>query len=443
MENSGRQIRWLVMTLLFITGVLTEVYLLTGCRNQWGQDASSLIFFLGSLLAGAAAMILSFLPAPAARTPNKYRPGWISIAAWIFVVFLLVLPVIQLAWQKFPVDYSDPSQSDIIPQIHAMVSRFWHGVNPYLVIRDWGYDLSPTYLPLTWFPFSIPYALDLDYRIVAFVLFLLAVVVAFKYWQPGWIGILAGSAYLLLWLRRVAIDDDIIYGVTVEWLIAGYYLIFLASWRSRSAWIQALALLLCLLSRYALVFWLPILILYLWNLRGRMHVYKGIMITLGGLMLIYVLPFLARDPGSFSRGLAHHQRAAIDEWHGQPWQENLDQPYTLYKGVGLANRFYEMSDLPVEQRLQRLQRTQILLLIVWVIVSMGLFTWRVRKMIHPMYFLWGSLKIYLALFYHMLQLPYTYLFVVLVAINLPMLVRLFRDRGIIDQSTVPAPATTV
>ena len=237
--------------------------------------------------------------------------------------------------------------------------------------------------------------------------------------------------------------QDIIYGVTVEWLIAGYYLIFLASWRSRSAWIQALALLLCLLSRYALVFWLPILILYLWNLRGRMHVYKGIMITLGGLMLIYVLPFLARDPGSFSRGLAHHQRAAIDEWHGQPWQENLDQPYTLYKGVGLANRFYEMSDLPVEQRLQRLQRTQILLLIVWVIVSMGLFTWRVRKMIHPMYFLWGSLKIYLALFYHMLQLPYTYLFVVLVAINLPMLVRLFRDRGIIDQSTVPAPAPTV
>ncbi|HRV87327.1 MAG TPA: hypothetical protein P5275_20820 [Saprospiraceae bacterium] len=442
MEQSVRQLWWYAMALLLLLGVFGEVCLLTSCRDRWGQDTSSIVLFIASFVVGAVLLILSFIPAPAPRTPRKYRPGWVSIAAWVFVVVLLALPVIQAAWHKFPVDYSDPSQSDIIPQIYVLLDRFWHGINPYLVINEWGYDLSPTYLPFTWLPFSVPYALGLDFRMYAFGLFLIGVVVSIKYWQPGWIGIFVGCAYLFLWLRMVAIFDDIVYGVTVEWMIAGCYLLFLASWRSRSVWFQALTLSACLLSRYALIFWLPMFALYLWNLRSRKHVLKGMAIVAGTVLVLYVLPFWLRDPGSFTRGLAHHQRAALAEWHGQPWQDDMNKPYTLYKGVGLANRFFESSETPVENRLKRLQRTQIALLMGWVALSMLLYWRTVRKMIHPTYFVWGSFKIYLALFYHLLQLPYTYLFVVLVAINIPILVRIFRDRGIVDQATLPVPAPT-
>lgn len=351
----------------------------------------------------------------------KYFPSLILI---ILVIFLW--EPVSGVFNKFPFESIDATQSDIIPQIKTMLGWLFDGVFPYQPIIDWGYELFPTYLPLTWLPFSIPELLSIDYRIFAILILGLGYYVMCQYDHKYPIGIILSAVFLYLLLKRISEFEDTILGYSIESMIAGFYLLFIASWKSSNKFILAGALLLCLLSRYSLVVWLPVYFIYLWKSQSFVFSLRTGLWTLAGVVVLYIIPFWSQDTTIYQRGMAHHAKAAINEWKGQPWQEDQTKPYSLYKGFGMAYKFFEKSDMALEDRLSNLQTVHLSLLIGFVILFALFLYFYYHHLAIPVLFLLGSFKIYLALFYHFVQIPYSYLFLVLLILNIPILIILFQ-----------------
>ena len=387
---------------------------------------SSVIFFLAtSLLIGIFTCFLAF---------KKGRINWPAPDHNNIITIILLVVLIILLWQpiaavfeKFPFDSIDATQSDIIPQIQTMVDWAAHGVFPYQPIIDWGYELFPTYLPLTWLPFFIPEILQLDYRIFSVVILFLGLFILFWRARKNTIGQLVSAIFFYFLLVRICEFEDTILGYSIEAMVAGFYLLFISSWSSKKQIYLAAGILLCLLSRYSLVIWLPIYFVFLWKKEGFNFSFKTGLIVFLGVVLIYVIPFLSQDLSIYKRGMQHHAKAAKNEWKGQPWQEDPTKPYSLYKGMGVAYKFFEMEEESLDDRLSKLQTTHLALLIfITLLFSLILYLFYSR-IADPPLFLLGSFKVYLAVFYHFIQIPYSYIFLVLLVINIPILMKVHSD----------------
>ncbi len=413
---------------LFISILLTLCYLeigfISSYKEQLPHTTASDLFLWTSLMIGIFTCIASLIN-PIFKWPkivwSKYLPGIILI-----VLISLLWEPVSAVFNKFPFQLIDATQSDIIPQIRTMLGWLVEGVFPYQPIIDWGYELFPTYLPLTWLPFSIPELLSMDYRIFAILILGMGYFFICQQNQKHLIGLLLSAVFLYLLLKRISEFEDTILGYSIESMIAGFYLLFIASWKSTNKVLLASALVLCLLSRYSLVVWLPVYFIFLWKKQNFTFSFKTGLWTLVGVILIYIIPFWSQDTSIYQRGLNHHAKAAINEWKGQPWQEDPTKPYSLYKGFGKAYKFFEKPDLTLEERLNKLQKVHLSLLIGSVLIFSLILYFLYNYLFAPILFLLGSFKVYLALFYHFVQIPYSYLFLVLLILNIPILINLFQ-----------------
>ena len=337
--------------------------------------------------------------------------------------FAFALPEILAIYKQYPIL---PKYADILPQIDKMIDLFLAGENPYEAIKvHHDYEIVSPYMPFHWGPLILPKVLGVDLRLGTLGLWLLAIL--FFTWQISRSNTSIVAKVLLVLLPAIFLNllahyQPIIFRISAELSIAACYL-FLASTllRKSTIWV-GIALLTCLLSRYMVVFWVPLLGLIWWKEYQKKETIILGGIVLGGILLFYILPFFTQNPAHISQGLAHHDRVMEKVWTFEPWHaETIDKPATLFKGLGMAGYFYDFWPGEILHRLKAAKTLHLVIPII-TILGLGIYYLRKGKSLHIPLFLLGSLKIYLTLFYHLLPLPIEYYFFVPLCVSMVLLV---------------------
>lgn len=325
--------------------------------------------------------------------------------------------------------------SDVIPQITTLVERFLHGEQPYYPIKFTEYSLYPTYLPFQWMPYIPLQLLNIDLRWLPTMAMWAACCYFFLRHRKTAAGGLWDMVIpiwpLVLWAAYI-LHDNRMFIFLVEGLIAGYYFLAAESIKSHKAMLIAISVSLCLLSRYSIIFWVPLCMLLHFASGKRRDALVIAAVAIGFFLVFYWLPFLRRDASVFINGYTYHTNAAHDEWL-RDIATHQGKVY-LYNGLGFTS--FAMLLLPGnEGHILMLYKNIHLFMCALTILVLALMYIR-NKDKYPLHtFLLFSFKVYLTIFYAFIQIPYKYLFFVPVVVSLSLLGAAFRPAGVKEKQT--------
>ncbi|MEL6866055.1 MAG: hypothetical protein AAFP19_16630 [Bacteroidota bacterium] len=398
--------------LLLFTGIYYELAMQTFKMNVYGPYDSPIVWMGAGLLTCVAAWcLLAFQPK---RAVDHYPIGRNRVLMILWGVFalgsLLMAAKLSAIFATYPVD---AQYSDIIPSLELYVKRWMAGEKVYAPFQFPTWVVLPTYFPLLWMPYGFSEYFQIDYRWTAYIVFLLAVFLYFirmsKFQMPIW-ELLIKAILPFVLINYYIVNVDKVFGHAVELLPVGFYLLLTLTLFHRSTFIMGLGILLCLLSRYAFTFWLPIYLLIFWIEKGFMPAFKVGLWVLAGVLLLYVLPFLAKDWTILTNGLAYYSKTAEGQWMIQSWQEEGQVPHHLNKGLSFAMYFYDVHEYEVMDRLAMNRKAHLVACgIAAVLLFLGYLLGRKRGLNVRLYMLVG-LKFYLVIFYGFFYVPFSYLY---------------------------------
>lgn len=412
-------------------------------QNKFGIYKSPVISILAGIAVTLAAFGLAGFKTP--TVPLNKSNQILSRLKWSPVVKygLFLLAFVLLAYwvgnfmgnifERTPVE---AKISDIIPSLEMYVQRLLGGEVVYRPLPFEGYSVDPTYFPLLWAPYIFSELLQIDYRWTAYGVFLLAI---FLYQMKllrqdiPVFEILVKMSIPFVWLYLFTQFASGTLGMAVELLPVGFYLLLTLSVFNRRPWLMAIGILLCLLSRYAFTFWLPVYLLIYWIEYGFKNVFQVSFYVLLGVLGLYVIPFLSKDWMILKKGLDYYEKTAVGQWETQPWQEPGAKPHHLVKGLSLAIYFYDYQKYTVPDRLSLNRKTHITVCaITALLLLLGYFYYRKKGLNTKMYLLIG-LKLYLVIFYGFFYVPFSYLFQLPLFLSIPLLYNIpFLRKGELD-----------
>lgn len=237
----------------------------------------------------------------------------------------------------------DIKTSDIIPYINDLyLKRLFNGEFVYKLAPDMGYgNWTPNYLPFHWLPFVISYFFQFDHRWTVLAVFFITVYIymfhfiSAKSKKEYWFNASLPFLFLLLLFYKQPGN----FAHTVELLIASYYFLLAMFLLKNNVIGKSLGLTLTLLSRYIVVFYIPIALVIEFYLNKKQLI-KQIVIVVILVSAFYIIPFLLKDNSIFFKGAAAYDLAALGEWDGQSWQQPNDSPFQLFQGMGFASWAY-------------------------------------------------------------------------------------------------------
>ena len=296
--HKERRLKFIVL-ICFCLFTLSEFLLLTVFRSSFlPAPVNGVVIFLLSVLAGVLAMYYS--------CKKDFQTSFIlksEYTKYLGYFFLLLLSVNIFLWARYlyihPVSYKE---SDIIPLIQKMVTHQQSGIDPYTVINEWGYEIKPTYLPMMWMPFHITEWMHIDYRhlcMAAWVLLHLWLISRYRVKNENAAAITVCLFFLQLLFFLYLINSDLSFSRTVELLVSCYYAALVLSFKRANIFLIALFLLLCLLSRFSILIWVPFLIIVIYARYGFSYALKLLLITIIGIIVFYGVPYLSKDPHLF------------------------------------------------------------------------------------------------------------------------------------------------
>ncbi len=416
---------------LFVVFLFCEILLITSQRLRYmGQRENAIVLiFLGAGM-GLFAVLSAFkLPIPREKRQSINSE---TLALRIVAVIGVALCAFHFN-REIKVIPIDIHLSDILPTIQVMNQRLLEGTYPYALIQSFGYDLSPTYLPLMWMPFFPATIFHFDERWVSFVIWTIAAIFTIRR-AHTW-GLRTEAKWLITALpffHFIFIEEgtDATFGNTVEIMIAGFYMLFalqldkirayLAGSPLKSGALLAFFIALCLLSRYAFLLWLPLCFLVVWVENRKLALYTAAWV-LAWVLVLFAIPFLTKDPMIYFNGLKHYSSAALAGW------SQVGNQGPLYDGMGIAGIFRDEWGGEMADRLAGLQRWQFIVSISAVGLC-ALLWWKKRAQLqHLPLFLLGSLKFYFAFFYGFIQMPYTYLMLTPCFLSIVILLSFYRE----------------
>ena len=418
--------------IILLAGMLMEL----GFQTFWleGSDpyVNPFLWLLGGLMTcGAAFYLIGFKKRPAAISLDyyqRYNNALLILSVTLFSALMIGFFLSDIFY-RYP---SDPMTSDILPSLEAYVRRFLSGEKVYAPIPFPGWTVNPTYFPMMWLPYCFSEWLQMDYRWTAYIIFVIAIYLynlKIVRQDIPYIESALKALVPFLFLLAFVNHREIVFGYAVELLPVGFYLILTLTIFNQSRFLMAVGILLCLMSRYAFTFWLPIYFLVIWLEWGFRDLLKVGLTVLAGVLLIYVLPFLAKDWTIFGKGLAYYNATAVGQWYTQAWQETGAKPHHLNQGLGFAIYFYDFLEGSVEERL-RLNR-------MWHLIACGIaalmilatyFFYR-KKGLNSKIYLIIALKFYLLIFYAFFQVPFSYLYMVPLFLSIAILYNVPFKRG--------------
>jgi len=387
--------------------ILTEAFSLLFLHKQHitGNTPNAVILFISSMAAGVL-VIMKFYNngtiqvADTSGKKNRYAVLLTSIAAiaWMAIdansVFERI--VIDIYW------------SDIIPAVQIVTKRFVEGAYPYAPMTELGYTTPVGYMPFHWLPYSIAEVLKFDYRWISFSAFVLAfmVLIVRTYKRNVTATIitifLTTASYYLMSRYSTGIM-----AVTVELLIAAYYMLLVSGINSNKYMTIGATVAICLLSRYSFALWLPLGIFVLYTNGDRKLLLKAIITSIVIILLCYIIPFLSKDWTVFYKTNTGY---AGMNWE---WQHLCDNgvPCNLFNGVGFAHLYYNHYGQANYKAAFETCRLVFFFASIGVCIAMGIWYCINKKKIDYRIFLMASLKIYLSIFFACMIVPYDYLMI--------------------------------
>jgi hypothetical protein len=319
---------------------------------------------------------------------------------WLLLgIALLVICRFALQWMEDdPLDYHS---ADMLPIIRIMCQRFISGawLHVYDPIPEIWHGTVPIYLPAMWMPFSIPEIMHIDVRWLTVVLFLVVLGIFLWRIQPeqkdGWL--LCLCAFLLYWWL-FADEKAGLLTFTEEGVVVFYYvLLTLVLLRKKQhIWLLGICTSLCVLSRYALVGWLPAMAFYFIFTKEWKNLLRFAFTGVACFLLLVLLPFGSHIINSMM-GLP----GAYIDFTARVWR---DAPHVFSTSLGWAKFFGS-------RRIEQLHYLLITLSLCVPLLAMvsGL-------LLHKKYkFPAGNLplavfKLSLVVFFSFIDVPYLYLF---------------------------------
>ena len=284
----------------------------------FGKSIFSISFLNPSLILLAYLLFaLLYLKADKSKQYTSYETN-------IVVSFLIGFLTIAAGYNKFKEAIDSlsvfDSYSDILTQLITQANWFLNGIFPYQEVSspNFFHKPFPVYMPLHWGPLTIAIKLNHDVRWIGFF----ALAFAYGLWGIFYFRRTAFSIFSIINFFIPSLVflsfmyKDKIYAVTIETLIVSYYLILLLGLLSKNNLIIAIGISLCLLSRYTLLFWMPLFAIVFYFENSKMANIKLWLIVLFAVLFIYVIPFLSHDTSIFLKGISYHNKAVVDEIRG-------------------------------------------------------------------------------------------------------------------------------
>lgn len=351
----------------------------------------------------------------------------------VLLIALIIVPL-WLNYSEILLKYRIiPQESDIIPSIQTYVHRLLGGETVYKIIHFPDYDLTPDYVSLTWLPYVIAEVIGLDYRVFSLLLFFIFILlysgfIIRKNKNNIFAYILPVIAFTFLYY--LVLYGPSMFGRTLELTIAVFYMILATTIMSKNKLILVSGILLCLLSRYALSFWLVSYMLILLNDRGFKYFIILNSYILLGILLIFI-PFISHDLNLFIDGLKYYSKSSINEWKFHGPHNPQDKPYTLSKGFGFAIYYYDYVSGTLRSKLQALQWTHLIVSIVSGLSVYVLFVINKLNIKDRKIFLVFGLKFFIMVFYVFIQIPYDYLYIVPLFLSISILGEMINKKKIV------------
>ena len=406
----------IITNILFVLFIILEnaslfyffkAEILTQGKNAWCLFLSSILFGVVVLYKFYGATIVK--EEKKRRIANKISYVVLPLAFvgglyWLFTLYLDLFTRLGI----------DPSYSDIIPTIQVLCRRLLAGEYPYNVISMCGYTQQVTYLSMHWLPYTIAEFYKFDPRWVSSSIWALAAILIFvrSLKSPNIYVRSLVPVFLVAGNSLIYYNTSGILGLTIEIMIAGYYMMMVSGLNQKNGIIQGLFISLCLLSRYSLVLWLPLYAYVLYLSGNRKQLYLSVATVFTVAIFSYVIPFLSKDWSILYRGYKTYDSGAIFEWTRlQDRGINKDKPLMLFSGTGYAYFFYtRLESMDVLSRIKIMQKVH-LFCSIGITVAMGIWYWYKRTKIDYRIFLMASFKIYLSVFLFLIHVPYEYLMI--------------------------------
>ncbi len=400
--------------------------------KHFGMKVGPFVYLIAGLGTGIAAWLIG-RKNPVNNLYFVFRTGRVPEMILMTILYLIGFFWLKENLQWIINDYTiDFKQSDIIPSLEIYVSRFLSGEFVYQPFTfdpiKWpAWTIKPTYFPLLWMPYVIPELLNFDYRFMAYYVFMLAIAIyCFRLFQQNipTLEMILKAMFPFLLLQYFFKYSTSFFGMTVELMPVGLYLILCMTIFRKNFFLVGIGILLCLLSRYAFTFWLPVYLLIIWMEHGFTKVFKSSLVVAVGVLLIYVIPFMSKDWSILQDGLAYYHTTAVTQWSHQNWQKHGDIPFYLTQGMSFAIYAYENIEGTVEDKLGVAKKIHILACTIAAVFMLLYYQLIRHKKYNIRLFLICGLKLYLVVFYSFFYVPFTYLYMLPFFLNLALLLEM-------------------
>jgi hypothetical protein len=292
--------------------------------------------------------------------------------------------------------------ADMLPIIGVMCQRFLNGRfnQVYQPIPEMWNGIQPIYLPALWLPFCSSFFFHFDMRWITVGGIWLSVLLCIL---PAWKRACTVLFYvfalltLLAWLHLDQTHNVI--RLSEEGVIFFYYSLLAVAILSGDARAIGSTIALCLLSRYAIIGWLPFAVICL--LYNRQYKFLMKALAAGGLVsALLILPFGTKFL-SFQLQLPHQYIGHAE----RVWRET---PAHFYNSLGMA-KFFGPSHVQLLHTI-----------LVWgsFLVPLLFFIFLRKRNFSNTNILLAGLQVSLSFFYNFLDVPYLYLFYTPVFVSL-------------------------
>ncbi|MEI6411350.1 MAG: hypothetical protein WCR52_18315 [Bacteroidota bacterium] len=300
----------LVLT-LFIVQIILCIY---GNRIFQKEANPFAIMAITAAFAYYCFQILSNQPHQERSKSKSYLP-WVYVFIAMAGLFTAYEEVRKL-WVKYP----DPSKiSDVLPQLNALCVRFFTGEYPYAPVKLPTHEPFPIYMPLHWAPIQISYALGIDIRWSAMLILIVAVGIAAYFLSKAHINTsptqtIAATLLFALPIWAYVIWAPIELSVSLEGIVAAWYILLATGLATKNLYLITIGIIGGVLSRYTLLFWLPLFAILLWLNAPRKYSYWVWGLTLSAFTLLFVLPFWMKDPELVSKVFSYYHVGIERTW---------------------------------------------------------------------------------------------------------------------------------